>query len=653
SIPANGIYTAKNMSDFFDRCSGGNGSGTLGSFKMIGDVVYVTTLQNQMYYKTDTEVFTEVLQTLDDPNGNYNINFKLYDNWEFMKDNIKYNHLYKPGIGDGKADHIFIINRLGSRPEGLWGEKTLDMVNFTSNDGVVVSRYCGSRIFKFRDMDTPRAVGTPAHEYGHYLFGGSQITGHFDGNNYQPWQTGNQGRINQFALMCAVNAGWMSAYERYRLGWLTPYVVNSNIASKVLKDTHINNEAILIPLREPYKDSWKEFYLIENYHTQLDYPNANPFLKDQVFGDPITHGLLVFHIEDQNYTLPCATKINILCADGKWTWKLLTGASTPYDRSDDLFGKDQPTRYGNFDERNYITISVPPVTYNDYVCLDYHPAYPGSRYHRNDFLGDFDDFFREGYNDVLTKYSNPGTYLIGGTAKDVGFEIKGYNSTTKEYTLSLQITASGVTSLKPSKPQNLKASLLDPWTALLTWEPNIEPDVKTNGKYKIYRGESSGGEPYSWQQIALINAYKFGQPVTSFIDDQIGPSVFRKVYYKISAVDNTQLESVCSDYDWVSGKIPKEVSENEAKKIEYTLAANYPNPFNPSTNINYAIKEAGLVKLKVYDILGAEVTELVNEIQEAGYHSVEFNSGNLPSGVYIYTMQVNGFTSSKKMLLMK
>lgn len=87
--------------------------------------------------------------------------------------------------------------------------------------------------------------------------------------------------------------------------------------------------------------------------------------------------------------------------------------------------------------------------------------------------------------------------------------------------------------------------------------------------------------------------------------------------------------------------------------VNFVLKQNYPNPFNPTTIINYSIKESGLVKLKIYDLLGAEVAELVNEVKEAGYHSVEFNAAKLPSGVYIYTMQVNGFTASKKMLLMK
>lgn len=86
---------------------------------------------------------------------------------------------------------------------------------------------------------------------------------------------------------------------------------------------------------------------------------------------------------------------------------------------------------------------------------------------------------------------------------------------------------------------------------------------------------------------------------------------------------------------------------------EYSLQQNYPNPFNPTTKINYSVKEAGLVKLKVYDILGKEIANLVNENKEEGNYSVSFYASQLPSGVYIYTLQVNGFSASQKMLLLK
>jgi len=86
---------------------------------------------------------------------------------------------------------------------------------------------------------------------------------------------------------------------------------------------------------------------------------------------------------------------------------------------------------------------------------------------------------------------------------------------------------------------------------------------------------------------------------------------------------------------------------------EYSLHNNYPNPFNPSTNIAYSLKENGWVQLSVFNILGQKVSDLVNQQQEAGNHSIAFNGANLPSGVYIYRIQSKDFSDTKKLILMK
>lgn len=86
---------------------------------------------------------------------------------------------------------------------------------------------------------------------------------------------------------------------------------------------------------------------------------------------------------------------------------------------------------------------------------------------------------------------------------------------------------------------------------------------------------------------------------------------------------------------------------------EFVLNQNYPNPFNPKTIISYQLPEAGRVILRVYDLLGREVVQLIDEFQVAGYKSVEFNPLNLPSGVYFYRMTVGSFNSVKKMLLLQ
>ncbi len=86
---------------------------------------------------------------------------------------------------------------------------------------------------------------------------------------------------------------------------------------------------------------------------------------------------------------------------------------------------------------------------------------------------------------------------------------------------------------------------------------------------------------------------------------------------------------------------------------KYNLRQNYPNPFNPVTRISFDIARTGFVTLKVYDVLGKEVSVLVNEIKQTGSYSLDFNASNLPSGVYFYKLDVNGFTYVKKLIFVK
>lgn len=86
---------------------------------------------------------------------------------------------------------------------------------------------------------------------------------------------------------------------------------------------------------------------------------------------------------------------------------------------------------------------------------------------------------------------------------------------------------------------------------------------------------------------------------------------------------------------------------------EFKLEQNYPNPFNPTTVISYSLPNASDVLLKIYDIIGRVVAILVNQKQNAGSYSVEFDASNLPSGIYFYSIQTDDFNSVKKMMLLK
>ena len=93
--------------------------------------------------------------------------------------------------------------------------------------------------------------------------------------------------------------------------------------------------------------------------------------------------------------------------------------------------------------------------------------------------------------------------------------------------------------------------------------------------------------------------------------------------------------------------------ESDFVPLSYSMQQNYPNPFNPATSIKYQIPKSGLVNLKVFDLLGRELTTLVNENKIAGFYEINFDASKLASGIYIYQLKVNDFTSSKKMILIK
>ncbi|NNL22488.1 MAG: T9SS type A sorting domain-containing protein [Ignavibacteriaceae bacterium] len=103
------------------------------------------------------------------------------------------------------------------------------------------------------------------------------------------------------------------------------------------------------------------------------------------------------------------------------------------------------------------------------------------------------------------------------------------------------------------------------------------------------------------------------------------------------------------DLDSVSGV------ENEGISIadNFVLEQNYPNPFNPTTTIEYTISNSQFVSLKVYDVLGNEITTLVNEVKSTGTYEVTFKADGLPSGTYFYQLKAGPFSETKKMILIK
>ncbi len=127
--------------------------------------------------------------------------------------------------------------------------------------------------------------------------------------------------------------------------------------------------------------------------------------------------------------------------------------------------------------------------------------------------------------------------------------------------------------------------------------------------------------------------------------DGDGPGLLRvdKTAYANDPANWTTFQSEITDVHNSSNQVP----------AEYSLNQNYPNPFNPSTVISYSVPEPVKVVIKIYNLLGEEVVQLVNENKNAGSYLVEWNASGFSSGVYLYKINAGNFSSSKKLLLMK
>ncbi|GBD93200.1 flagellar basal body rod modification protein [bacterium BMS3Abin05] len=127
-----------------------------------------------------------------------------------------------------------------------------------------------------------------------------------------------------------------------------------------------------------------------------------------------------------------------------------------------------------------------------------------------------------------------------------------------------------------------------------------------------------------------------------------------------ASVDSAKVSAI--KITGVHGAMAKRLAKNggvmSAVPNDYGLSANYPNPFNPSTTIDYQLPEAANVKMVIYDLLGRQIRTLVDRNEEAGYHAISWDSRNengmqVPAGIYILKLHANKYTAIRKMVLMK
>lgn len=235
--------------------------------------------------------------------------------------------------------------------------------------------------------------------------------------------------------------------------------------------------------------------------------------------------------------------------------------------------------------------------------------------------------------DVVTK-RNEETITDGAAAENALLELTTNDPSKPTFKISLQSN--------PPLPVELASftSITERNSVRLNWSTSYETN---NSGFDIERRTIEGKE---WTKAGSITGNGTTTEIKSysFVDNNLQTG---KYNYRLKQIDYNGNFEYYNLSDEVIVGIPG----------KFDLSQNYPNPFNPATKINYDIPVDSKVMLSIYDITGREITKLVNEIQPAGYYTVQFNGVNISSGVYFYRVISEGngqqFVMTKRMVLVK
>jgi len=244
---------------------------------------------------------------------------------------------------------------------------------------------------------------------------------------------------------------------------------------------------------------------------------------------------------------------------------------------------------------------------------------------------------------VAAGYSHSIALASDGTVYTWGYNSDGQlgngNNTHSNVPVAVDQSSMG---LIPVELTAFTAALTSSATVELNWQTATETN---NSGFEIQR--SLIPYPFSkgngaFQSVGFVPGFgTTTEPKSySFTDNNLTGG---KYQYRLKQIDFDGSFA----YYWLNETV--EVST----PVEFALLQNYPNPFNPVAIINYQLAKNSFVTLKVYDILGNEVSVLINAEQPAGVYKTEFNGKNLVSGIYIYKLTAGNFTASKKMMILK
>jgi len=618
------------MSEYYDEIS-------YGAFEVDGEAKgwYQSTFSMSEAVENSKGFVAEIAALADD-----DFNYALYDN--DGPDNIP-----NSGDDDGYVDGLTIVySGCGAEwspgNSNIWPhQSSLDEEYVTNDigvngDNIIVSTYAvnpelagGGECW----TDVIRPMGVYAHEFGHIL----GLPDLYDKNS----ANGDSEGLGEWCLMAS--GSWlgfagdvpahMSSWCKLQLGWIEPVVIDQNISSANIS-TFATTGSVLKVWEDDYY--WNRYFLIENRQKTGFDSNLNG------------EGLMIYHIdENQNYGL-----------------NAMSGGFVNDDDNHKLVDIEEADGYDDLDfEYNRGDGGDPfPGTENNRVFDDY--SYPSANTYDSletnisfENISDSDSIM---YLDI--QYRPRKGYAIAYDKRGMSYYGFG-NSTSSDKWSAVEFTA---------EYDGYITEVDFGVRSAISWELNIYDSF--NGTVpgqslmpsKIGYTDNSGwlsaaidSIPVSLGQKFFISV-KFADDTYSVPFDNNSPSAGNSYY----STDGINFSDVLSSYGNanIRAKISTDrflaLNDKPVMPKNIKLFSNFPNPFNPVTNISYNLSSKGKVKVTIHDMLGRLVTTLIDRSQNAGFNSITWNGTNIKNelvagGVYIYTIQFDKSAISKKMVLLK
>ncbi len=205
----------------------------------------------------------------------------------------------------------------------------------------------------------------------------------------------------------------------------------------------------------------------------------------------------------------------------------------------------------------------------------------------------------------------------------------------------------------------IEVTIANSWTSDMMYDPGFEIGVSNwldgvDFEADVQVDMMSAGEGTTQRAIGGHRTLPAGNKTAFFSFDPLslnsGPNPPADEYFWYGFDDASPSAEILTWWGLLATSVER---ENSLLPDEYSLSQNYPNPFNPSTTIKFSVPQQTNVVLKVYDILGSEVANLVNETLDAGNYTINFDASQFASGMYVYKITAGNFVTTKKMMLLK